>query len=210
MRRSRDSKRSYRSKRSFVHVIARASRASRASRSPARVVMHVIHLISFTRGMHSTRGRARGGDRHTHDDESRLIIPLFVSFSSPNGQKKNQKIEKHTRRACGGVHTSHDPIERERIARAGRAKMPSRSIARERDTQKHALDDGSCVVNPDPPRSPHPDPRGRRPGRRVPTHHTTSPHSSNPQTTSHDSSHHAHPSSSVRPRVCLFRRHRAS
>ena len=44
----------------------------------------------------------RGGDRHTHDDESRLIIPLFVSFSSPNGQKKNQKIEKHTRRGGGG------------------------------------------------------------------------------------------------------------
>jgi len=93
-------KRSCRSKRSFVHVIARSSRSSRSSRSPARVVIH-----SFTHVMHARHAfvAARVGVTH---DESRLIIPLFVSFSFPNGHKKNQKNqhprEKHTRPAWGG------------------------------------------------------------------------------------------------------------
>ena len=100
-------------------------------------------FISF----HFIRGRARGGDRHTHFTSHDSSYHFSCLFPPQTGKKKIKK-SKSTRDAHGGgVHTSHDPIERERIARAGRAKMPSRSIARERDTQKHArgwgLDDGS-------------------------------------------------------------------
>ncbi len=114
-------KRSCRSKRSFVHVIARSSRSSRSSRSPARVVIH-----SFTHVMHARHAfvAARVGVTH---DESRLIIPLFVSFSfSKRAQKKIKKINtraKSTRDPHGGeVHTSHDPTYREEHLPRSRAR----------------------------------------------------------------------------------------
>ena len=130
-------KRSCRSKRSFVHVIARSSRSSRSSRSPARVVIH-----SFTHVMHARHAFVAACVEVTHD-ESRLIIPLFVSFSfSKRAQKKIKKINtraKSTRDPHGGgytrVMTQH--IERNTSHDRARGKYKNEiAIAREKNKRK--------------------------------------------------------------------------
>ena len=79
------------------HRRVRRVRRGPSSRSPARVVIHFIRMACM-RAHRSTWG----GYTTSHDPS----IPLFVSFSSPNDQKKKSSTPAIK---TNGIHTSHDP-----------------------------------------------------------------------------------------------------
>ena len=126
---------------------SRVRRVRRGRRGLPRASSCTSFISFHSRAACIRRAAARVGVTDTHTLRVTTHHTTFRVFFLPKRAKKKSKNRKAHATRRGGVHTSHDPIERERIARAGRAKMPSRSIARERDTQKHArgwgLDDGS-------------------------------------------------------------------
>ena len=75
--------RSRRSKRSFVHVITAVVAVVAVRR---RGLPRASSFISFARRARVHVGRRGGGYTTSHDPS----IPLFVSFSSPNDQKKKK------------------------------------------------------------------------------------------------------------------------
>ena len=79
------------------HRRVRRVRRGPSSRSPARVVIHFIRMACMR-----ARRSTWGGYTTSHDPS----IPLFVSFSSPNDQKKKSSTPAIK---TNGIHTSHDP-----------------------------------------------------------------------------------------------------
>ena len=123
------------------HHRGRRGRRGPSSRSPARVVMSFIVRTACTRARRSTWG----GHTTSHDPS----IPLFVSFSSPNDQKKKKNSTPARPTAWGwGIHTRVMTHHRERDTyKKSHARGPMQSRSRGKKTQntKHPRPGVRCV-----------------------------------------------------------------
>ena len=114
-----------------VRVARNGRRVRRGRRGLPRASSFIHSFISFIHFMHSTRGRARGGDTHTLRVTTHHTT--FRVFFLPKRAKKNQKNQKNQRARkahatrMGGRYTRVMTQHRETRARGTRRHARARS-----------------------------------------------------------------------------------
>ena len=121
------------------HHRGRRGRRGPSSRSPARVVIHFIRMACMR-----ARRSTWGGYTTSHDPS----IPLFVSFSSPNDQKKKVQHPRSKRTGYTRVMTHHRERDTYKKSHA-RGPMQSRSRGKKKQNTKHPRPGVRCVCGLD-------------------------------------------------------------
>ena len=153
---------------------SRVRRVRRVRRGLPRASSCTSFISFHSRAACIRRAAARVGVTDTHTTTSHDSSYHFSCLFPPQtGKKKNQNIEKHTRRAWGGVHTSHDPIERERESRARAVQKCPRARSRGNETHKSMPVGGDSMTGHASSIQTHPDPPPRPAG---PSAGASSPH----------------------------------